>query len=604
MTPDDHEPRVVLFPPGGPMKSARISPSDYMATRLIAELADAWKESAENLDLTPGTISRQGGVIRRVGAFLTDRSDRFLTLSGDGADVARRLHDWESAMVVRFPPPSVHAKDLGMELRNHVTRYLQSHGIFDGVLADWASGWVLDGSAWEGVPLDEFSNDERLQLEQTCRTIVRDNEERLARGNALLKAGRDPRPHGWNRVENVLWALRNLPYDDSFHVNLAGPRRALNGCDVDQESGVNRDSRLKARPLVTAVGAYLTPEDEYLLAIRVLLHLQTGWAPEESGRLLRSDIEFGDSSVRVRATKLRAQRVRWHTLPSAAHPPWGWKAGDLVRRAAHAMHHAHALTPDEPLFWVTGIRSVRDRRDGEYPQYVIRARHFGSTNSLNKLIQRYELTISEPHDMRRLRKTVKSARAALLGTLNGAAGDDHSVEVFRGHYAQTTTVHAIAAQTVLRAQRKVLERASNGPTFIDATASAAAASPIDSGLAALATLVAEESPTEQQLTISGCRDPYDPPVGQTGSLCHASPSLCLQCRNAVIFRDHLPRLLAYRDVLDDIEKSMSPIQFSEVHGQQRLNIDAVLAEFATDDIEAARRQTAHLHRPLGQRAEQ
>lgn len=604
MTPDDREPRIALFPTGGPMKSARISPSDYVATQLVAELADAWKESAENLDLTPGTISRQAGVIRRVGEFLTDPADRFLTLSGDGADVARRLHDWESAMIVRFPPPSVHAKDLGMELRNHVARYLQSHEIFDGVLADWASGWVLDGSVWEGLPLDEFNNNERLQLEQACRTIVRDTEERLARGNALLAAGTDPRPDGWNRVENVLWALRNLPYDDSLHVHLAGPHRALNGCDVDKESGVNRDARLKARPLVTAVGAYLTPEDEYLLAIRVLLHLQTGWAPEESRRLLRSDIEFGDSSVRVRATKLRAQRIRWHTLPSTQQPPWGWKAGDLIRRAAHAMQHAHALTPDEPLFWVTGIRSARDRRDDEYPQYFIRARHFGGPNSLNKLIGRYGLSISEPHDMRRIRKTVKSARAALLGTLNGAAGDDHSVEVFRGHYAQTTTVHTIAAQTVLRAQRKVLERASNGPTFIDATAADVAASPIDSDVAALAASVAEESPTEQQLTLSACRDPYEPPVGQTGSLCHASPSLCLQCSNAVIFRDHLPRLVIYRDLVDDIEKTMPPIQFSEIYGQQRINIDAVLNEFTSDHIEAARQQTAHLHRPLGQRAEQ
>ncbi|OBE98997.1 hypothetical protein [Mycobacterium sp. 852002-10029_SCH5224772] len=604
MTPADREPRIILFRPGGPMKSARISPGNYVATRLVAELADAWKESAENLDLTPGTISRQAGVIRRVGEFFTDRADRFLTLSGDGAEVARRLHDWESAMVLRHPPPSVHAKDLGMELRNHVARYLQSHGLFDGVLAEWASAWVLDGSSWEGLPLDEFSNDERLQLEQTCRTIVRDTEERLARGHALLKAGRDPRRYGWDRVENLLWALRNLPYDESFHVHLAGPRRALNGCDVDQESGVNRDARLKARPLITAVGAYLAPEDEYLLAVRVLLHLQTGWAPEESGRLLRSDIEFGESSVRVRATKLRAQRIRWHTLSSTPQAPWGWKAGDLIRRAADAMQHAHALSPDEPLFWVTGIRSARDRRDGEYPQCIIRARHFGCTNTLSKLIGRYGLSISEPHDMRRLRKTVKSARAALLGTLSGAAGDDHSVEVFRGHYAQTTTVHTIAAQTVLRAQCKVLERASSGPTFIDATAADVAAGRSDSDVAALATSVAEESPTEQQLTLSACRDPYDPPVGQTGSLCHASPSLCLQCRNAVIFRDHLPRLLVYRDVLDDIEKTMPPIQFSELYGQQRVNIDAVLTEFTTDHIEAARQQTAHLHRPLGQRAEQ
>jgi hypothetical protein len=60
----------------------------------------------------------------------------------------------------------------------------------------------------------------------------------------------------------------------------------------------------------------------------------------------------------------------------------------------------------------------------------------------------------------------------------------------------------------------------------------------------------------------------------------------------------------YRDVLDDIEKTMPPIQFSAVYGQQLANLDAILAEFPADQIEFARRQNTDLHRPLGQRAEQ
>lgn len=600
----DRQPRIVRFPPGGPLKSSRIDPSEYVATRLIADLADAWKECAETVALSPGTVSRQSCVVRSVGKFLTEDADRFLTLSGDGAVVAGRLHDWESAMVAKFPPPSVRAKDLGMELRNQVARYLQSHGICAGVLADWASGEVLDGRLPQELPLDEFSNDERLQLEQTCRHIVRMTEVRLARGDALLCRGQDPRDHGWDRVENVLWALRNLPYDDSFHAHLAGPRRQLDAREVDHLSGVRRsEGRVKAPPVLDAVGAFLVPDDEFLLAIRVLLHLQTGWSPEESARLRRNDIEFGADSIRVRATKLRAQRIRWHTLASPQDRPWGWKAGDLVRRAAHAMRHAHALTPDETLFWVTAVRAVRDRGDHEYPHYVIRAHHFGCVNSLKKLIEHHGLSISEPHDMRRLRKTVKSARAALLGTLNGAAGDDHSVEVFRGHYAQTTTVHTIAAQTVLRAQQKVLQRAAQGPTFVAAVAAEVAETEADPELAQLAAGVGEETPSEQELTIAACRDPYDAPFMLRGLLCHASPSMCLQCGNAVVFRDHLPRLIAYREALDAIENTTPPTVFSEVYGQQQVNIDAIIAEFPPEQIDAARQQNVRLHRPLGQRAE-
>lgn len=605
MNDSDRQPRIVTFPPGGPLKQSRIDPRRYVATRLVAELADAWKECAETASLSPGTVSRQSSVVRSVGKFLTADADRFLTLSGDGADVARRLHDWESAMVAEFPPPSVRAKDLGMELRNQVARYLQSNGIPGGVLADWANGQVLDGRPWQELPLDEFSNDERLQLEQTCRQIVRDTEDRLARGDALLRDGHDPRIHGWNPVENVLWALRNVPYEDAFHVHLAGSRRQLDPLEIDRMSGVWRAAaRIKAPPLLTAVGAFLAPDAEYLLAIRVLLHLQTGWSPEESARLCREDIEFGVESVRVRATKARAQRIRWHTLASPQDQPWGWKAGDLLRRAAHAMRHAHALTPDQPLFWVTGCRSVRDRLDHEYPHYVIREHHFGSVNSLKNLVERHGLSISQPHDMRRLRKTVKSARATLLGTLAGAAGDDHTVEVFRDHYAQTTTVHTIAAQTVLRAQQKVLQRASQGPTFVAATAAEVSESPTDPELAEIAATVAAETPTEQELTIAACRDPYDAPFMDQGALCHASPSMCLQCRNAIVFRDHLPRLIAYREALDAIENNTPPRVFSEIYGQQRVNIDAIVAEFPPEQIEAARRADIHLHRPLGQRAEQ
>ena len=207
-------------------------------------------------------------------------------------------------------------------------------------------------------------------------------------------------------------------------------------------------------------------------------------------------------------------------------------------------------------------------------------------------------------DMRRLRKTVKSARAALLGTLAGAAGGDHTVEVFRDHYAQTTTVHTIAAQTVLRAQQKVLQRASQGPTFVAATAAEVAESPTDPELAEIAATVAAETPTEQELTIAACRDPYDAPFMDQGSLCHASPSMCLQCRNAIVFRDHLPRLIAYREALDAIENNTPPRVFSEIYGQQRVNIDAIVAEFPPEQIEAARQADIHLHRPLGQRAEQ
>ncbi len=603
MTIDDPEPRILRFASGTALKASYIDPGKYVASRLVGELADAWMAGAVADALTPATAARQSVVIRRLGDFLTADADRFLTLSGDGSEVVRRLHDWESAMVNEFPPPSVHAKKLGTALRNHVARQLHSHGQVDGVLADWAASSVLDGRPYECLPLDEFSNGERLQLERICRDIVRRTEDRLERGDAMLKAGQDPRVGRWDSVEDVLWALRFLPFEEAFRYELSAKSGQLDSRAIDLMSGVQR-KRIKAPPIAAAVGAFLVPPDEYLVAIRVLLHLQTGWAPEESAQLRRNDIEYEEDMIRVRVRKLRAQRLRWHSLDSPQQSPWGWKAGDLLRRATHALRHAHALTPAEESFWVAPLQNARDRQPFEYPSFVLRPEYFGAECSLRSLVEVQGLSISEPYDFRRLRKTVKSARAVLIGTLNGAAGEDHSIEVFRNHYAQTTTVHTIAAQTVLRAQQKVLKRAVEGPTFVDAVAADVTQNGVDAELAALADSVAAESPIEQELTVTACRDPYDGPVGQSGSVCHASPSLCLQCRNAVIFRDHLPRLVAYDAVLEDIEKVMAPVPFAETYGQQRVNLDAVLARFTKDQVDAARSLNLHVHRPFGQRAEQ
>ncbi len=595
----EHQPRVVVFTGGGRNRSARIEPDRYVASRLIAELADAWKGYADTASLAPGTVVRQACVTRNLGDFLTLDADRFLTMSGDGTAVARRLHDWESAMVAKFPPPSVRAKDLGMELRNQVHRYLLSNGISEGVITDWANGNVLDGRPAQGLPLDEFSNAERLDLVRTCRQIVRDTEDRLALGDALLREGGDPRIEGWDSVPNVLWALRNLPYEAEFHNRLVGKGRQIDLLEIPGVSPVEHGRKLP--PMLTAVGSLLVPGPEYQLAVRVLFHLRTGWAPDETGGLHRRDIEFDTDVVRVRATKARAQRVRWHSLPSPQSDSWGWKAGDLLRRSAHALRHAHAMTPDETRFWVVGCRTTSERQDHEYPHFVIRPNQFHLT--LSQLIESHGLSISKPHDMRRLRKTVKSARAALLGTLAGGAGDDHSVEVFRGHYAQTTTVHTIAAQTVLRAQLKVVEHASQGPTFVNASAAEIAALPAASGLRDVAEAVVAETPTEKMLTITACKDPHDGPMTEAGMLCHASPSMCLQCRNAIVFRDHLPRLIAYQGALDAIAKNTHPTVFNEVYGQQSVNLEAILATFPADQVEAARNIGADLHRPLGERAE-
>ena len=607
MTSLNLKPRTVVFPAGGTLRTCTVNPADYVAARLISELADAWKARAEEFQLAPSTVSGRASTLRGVGEFLTEKSDRSLTLhTSRGAEVTERLHDWEKAMIKKYPRVSKQPKMVGYDIRGNVAYYLEANDLDNSWLSGWAESPVLDGSPLVEQPLDEFSNHERQQLESVCRQIIRDTEARLSRGDELLAAGSDPRRNGWDRVENVLWALRNLPYKRSYYVHLVGSQRQLDPAEVDLMSGRFVDPLLVNKPpLLIAVGAFLAPDPEFLLAVRVLLHLQTGWAPEETVLLRRRDVEFRDDSVRIRAPKNRAHRVRWHTLQTSSRQPWGWKAGDVLRRAADALRHVHALSPEDSSFWMTAAKVSPYHRAGEWPHWVVRPHTFGAVvSNLSELIRRRDLSISKPHDMRRLRKTVKSARAALLGTLGGAAGDDHSIEVFRDHYAQTTTVRTISAQTVIRAQQKVLKRAVEGPVLVTATArDVAATDDGDPEVVRLATQVAQETATEQELTLSACRDPHDGPLSQPGELCHASPSMCLQCRNAVIFREHLPRLLAYENTLDSLKKTLPPIAYSEFYGQQTVNLKSVIDQFTADDVARAR-ERATLHRPLGERAEQ
>lgn len=607
MTSLDLRRRTVVFPPGATLKTCTVNPADYVAARLISELADAWKASAEEFQLSPSTVGHRASSLRRVGEFLTEKSDRLLSLhTRRGMKVTERLHDWEMAMIEKYPPESKNAKGMGFNIRDFVAYYLEANGLNDTWLSAWAESPVLDGSPHIEQPLDEFSNYERQQLESVCRQIIRDTEARLDHGDHLLSQGSDPRRDGWDRLGNVLWALRNLPYEGSFHVHITGSTRRLDPTEVDRLSGRFLDARrTRESPLLTTVGAFLAPDPEFLLAARVLIHLQTGWAPEETVRLRREDLEFRSESVRVRALKNRANRVRWHTLQTSATQPWGWKAGDVFRRAREAMRHVHAMSPEDSWFWMTAAKMSLNREQAEWPHWVVRQHTFAaSVFNLSQLIRRRDLSISKPHDLRRLRKTVKSARAALLGTLSGSAGDDHSVEVFRDHYAQTTTVRTISAQTVIRAQRKVLKRALEGPVLVTANAADLAATRHgDPELVRIAKQVARETQTEKELTLSACRDPYDGPQSESGQLCHASPSMCLQCRNAVIFREHLPRLLAYQDALELHKKTLHPIAYSEFYGQQTANLKEVIAKFTPEEVEESRAKT-ELHRPLGQRAEQ
>ncbi|WP_148302246.1 hypothetical protein [Tomitella biformata] len=580
------------------LKSVRIKPEEYQASTLIGELADAWV--ARSKMLAPTTTANYVASIRLLGKFLNDEKDRFLTMSGDGYAVAARLHHWEKSLIEKYQRSSTRPKKLGIQIRVLVQYWMQDNGMDATVLGDWSDSNVLDQRENTSAPLDEFSNSERISLRDKCRGIVRETERRLQLGESLLARGRDPRIHGWNVVENVLWALTNLPFSEEFRHEVIGPGCKDYARSVARLSGVE-PPRGSYSTCVPAVARFLlSPTSEYLLAIRILLHLETGWSPEESRLLRREDVIHEGNVVRVRTTKLRARRIRWESLPTSGGPSPGWKSGDLIVRAANSMRFAHSNAEEGQPFWVAGFAAYRGQAPYDYPGFSIRDAFRTNSTTLKRLIDHHNLPISEPHDMRRIRKTVKSIRAVRLGTLHGSAGDDHSVEVFQGYYAPTTTVNTVAARTVIRAQGKALRRAIEGPT-VHTESAADLVGNRNQDVAHIAGEVAGESDIEKELSIAGCSAPYNSPFEEDGKLCHASPSLCLECPNAVVFRDHLPRLAAYENILRGLKNSMNPVVFDATYGKQSRNLHNILNLFDPADVEMARDHPMPLHRELGER---
>src|SRR5699024_2553600 len=131
---------------------------------------------------------------------------------------------------------------------------------------------------------------------------------------------------------------------------------------------------------------------------------------------------------------------------------------------------------------------------------AVRAESF-SRQPFSSLLASVSPAVSRPYDARRLRKTVKSVRAAVLRSADVAAGDDHSVEVFRRHYAQSTTVHVLAGAAVNAAQQQVFTRVQRGPVFVNAPANAIDRD-IDEVVSAAADAEVASTPTDRAMNVA------------------------------------------------------------------------------------------------------
>ncbi len=588
----------------GSHRTVRLDPSDFTCARLVAELADEWTDLAESVELSLSTLTGYAVAVRSFGRFVDGASHqaRQVSLSTDEADVPELLHSWENHLHAGYPTQSGVPRKLPERVLVLVRRRVERGLATPPRLVLRAEGSATFRRHAPGNPLDEFANRERLALRDAARDDVRALERRLDRGRALLGSGSDPHEDdGWTSLPE---ALRAVAHDDATVTDLklalpAGPqdwpadlRELVAGLDLDRHHGAH-----KWQALLAALGRLLHPHDQDLQAFRVLLMLETGDTPEELTDLRLHDVEIDDAGAHLTTTKNRARRIRHGLHPHASGTTRGWDTAALLQRLVAATASTRTqLTDDQPLWVCAGVQAGHlTAHRADFKKY--RLTHF---------VARHQLTVTRPHDVRRLRKTVKSIRAATVGTMHGAAGDDHTEEVFRTHYAPTATIRVLSGQAINRAQQAVFDRVAAGPILVTAAADAVAHdAPPEVRRQARAVL--EATLTEADMTVTSCRDPYDSPFSAPGSLCHVRPAMCFACGNALVFDDHLPRLLLFRDHLTRLRDRLAPPVFERLWAQQWTNLQALLVQFDHEQHQQASKQIEtqqlRLRLPLAMRVE-
>ncbi|MFJ1957709.1 hypothetical protein ACIOGT_31080 [Streptomyces microflavus] len=601
-----------------------VDPSGYQCATLASQLADEWIKLTRRMSLSGGG-SEYSGAVRSFAKF----TDKYLSeagtdpavarLDGQAVDLVEVLYAWEGDLRQKYGPKSKQPYRRARALLALIhQRATASPGIPE-YLRQRAKAPASYGKPTP-QPLDEFSNAERIALRDAARAAVRATEARLDRGRELLAAGNDPRIGGWGDLPNLVWATRaRMVNSQVLQTHLPAksrwwPREVVDLLPVPE--GKSRGPGVRA--LGRELGRLLFPDEFDLQAFRVLLLLgMTDTTPEELHDLETGDIEFTDGGLRLVQTKLRASRIRADLHPEVELKSGGeeftgdgsWDVPGLIRRLLAATALIREVFDPDPYLFVAVRQAASDGElRGSVAQFKSPRYRFGFWIASQRDGQGRPLKISDPYEVRRLRKTTKVVRAvALGGTVSDLAGDDNHVEVYRGYYGHGTTAHIMAGRAINRSQEWVFNRLVHKPVLVDEVAEERLEEPEVAEELGMNVEVAKAMRAgELDMGLTNCRNPYDSPQRTDNKLCHVAPAMCMLCRNAVIFYSQLPRLLLMSDRIERMRTALPPPRWHAIYGQQRVALDEVFAECA-DRLPAARQQITELEirldLPLGQRTE-
>lgn len=362
---------------------------------------------------------------------------------------------------------------------------------------------------------------------------------------------------------------------------------------------IERDPReWRADMLVGAIEGLIWPTEHALMPVVVLMGLRTGLPPECIKDLTIDCVTSSDSRyVTVEYVKRRGTGRSSVSVPNQGEFSPS-RLIDLVLAATEAVRpHVE--------------KSVRHRL------FVCRTRRAGGTafraadfqGEFARWCDREGLEIEGPADLRRLRKTRKVARAmALKGSVTDIA-DDHTTQVARDHYLQTTTLQVLSAEVIRKVQQRITKEMADGPVVVppDAAEEVMREAPAGPDLEPIAAALSGRL----DVGLASCRDVRSSPFAPAGELCPAAfGGSCLSCENAVITERSLPAILLFCDHIEAQRRELAPPEWERrwLDTIERIRTE-ILPSFPEAVIEEARGRTddtpdiLHLPAPMTARSQ-
>lgn|GEM_PF-5126756 len=624
LAPSSVGPRVLHTQHQGRTRTVVIDPTPFTCGRLAAELAGAIADRHAALDLSWGVLQRAERAARSLANWIDANHERPRVTSAAALSVDD-LERWQASLRTQYAANS----DMPGELATSL--FVTLRWLADKTETPVAPEIAARVRAPVSYPrprrgsVDEFSPKDRHAIEAAARSGI----ERLKRslslsrsregdlGDALAMAPLDALTPAWlddrygptlgelpAELRTVL-ELNHIPVRDDSEAavrRLARDLRgrgstlkevavALNAVGHRTPQGlfwtaslvrrlVERDPR-QWRPdvLVGAIENLIWPTEHALMPVVVLLGLRTGLPPECIKDLTIDCVNSSDSRyVTIEYVKRRGIGRSTVKVPNQGE----FSASRLIDLVQAATGAARPHVED----------SVRHRlfvcRTRRPAGATFRAADF--QGEFARWCHREDLEIDGPADLRRLRKTHKVARAmALKGSITDIA-DDHTTQVARHHYLQTTTLQVLSAEVIRKVQQRIITEMADGPLVVppDAAAEVMRGAPDGSDLEPIAAALSGSL----DVGLASCRDVRSSPFAPAGELCPAAfGGSCLSCENAVITERTLPAILLFCDHIDAQRRDLAP---SEWERRWLATVDRIRTEilpsFPEAVIEEARRR--------------